>query len=73
MVFVTESRVDDAAVEESDEGTLHRVDPDELGQYQIFADVKIVLDVLEKLPAGAPFVAVSEFDGGGDLVSFVVE
>jgi len=73
MLYVTNSEAETDVVKNNDEGTLHRVDPTELGKYKIFKDVKIVLDEISKLKAWRVFTAKSVFDGEWELVSFEIE
>lgn len=73
MLFVTTSESPTDVVQEGDEGTLHRVDPSTLDDYQIFKDVKLVIDEIATLSPGELFTATTVFDGQGELVSFTTE
>ncbi|MDP2669449.1 MAG: NUDIX domain-containing protein [bacterium] len=70
MLFVTTSNASTDVVRECDEGTLHRVDPAMLDDYQIFKDVKLVINEIAILQPGELFTATTIFDGQGELVSF---
>jgi hypothetical protein len=49
MMYITTSESTSDVVKDSDEGTLHRIDPKDLANYKVFKDVKIVIDEIEKL------------------------
>ena len=73
MLYVTISESESEVVKSNDEWTLYRVNPDELDNYKIFKDVKIVLDEIKKLKDWVVFTAKTKFNWEWDLVNFEME
>lgn len=73
MLYLTLSTAQSDYVKNNDEWTLHRVSPEELDNYKIFKDIKVVLNEIRKLKDWDIFTAKSKFDWEWELISFEIE
>lgn len=71
--YITISHSNTDQVKENEEWTLHRVNPSQLWDFKIFADVKVVLDHIFKLKEWQVFTAKSVFDGWWTMIEFIME
>jgi hypothetical protein len=73
MMFVTLSHTNETKVIESIEGKLHWVDINKLSEVNIFEDIEIIINKINKLDKNEIFTAKSEFNGKGKLLKMDFE
>jgi hypothetical protein len=72
MLFITKSIANGRELKESDEGTLHWIKSDQITDFKMFEDMKLIIPKLLESNDGV-FTARSVFDDAGKMIEWQFE